>query len=92
MKRLVNDLFTSDEIMNGKHEETNERTEKIKGKSSAVQYLFHHASFILQKQSKLVIFTMIMIKLMGFGERRKNYQRQSTTWPFISKYTLVGFS
>ena len=48
MKRLVNDLLISDEIMNGKHEETNERAgEKIKGESSAVQYLFRHANFTL---------------------------------------------
>ena len=49
MKRPVNDLLISDEIMNGKHEEANERTGKIiKGESSAVQYLFRYANFTLQ--------------------------------------------
>lgn len=30
MKRLINELFTKDEILLGEHEEINERTIKIK--------------------------------------------------------------
>ena len=41
MKRLVNQLFNKEEIMEGKHEADNERTQKIKG-NQYLLYYFHH--------------------------------------------------
>jgi hypothetical protein len=34
MKRLINQLFSKEEIMEGQHEQVNDRTKKIKGKTS----------------------------------------------------------
>jgi hypothetical protein len=38
MKSLINELFTKAEIMEGKHQEINQRTEKIKGERFILQY------------------------------------------------------
>ena len=34
MKRLINQLFSKEEIIDGQHEQVNDRSKKLKGKSS----------------------------------------------------------
>jgi hypothetical protein len=40
MKALINDLFTKAEVMQGKHEEANERTERIQGEHRNLEDFF----------------------------------------------------
>lgn len=47
MKTLINDLFTKAEAVQGKHEEENERIEKIKGRYCCLDTFLLHALFIL---------------------------------------------
>jgi hypothetical protein len=56
MKFLINELFTKQEIMEGKHEEINERTEKIKGETFVLQYPFQYVQLTLLEAVQINFF------------------------------------
>ena len=66
MKRLINELFTKREIMDGEHEKTNERTTKIKSKLDALYQLYLHICLTILDAIKVYFFRNDDVQGDGF--------------------------
>ncbi|CAF2923973.1 unnamed protein product [Rotaria sp. Silwood2] len=68
MKSLINDLFTKEEIMAREHENTNERTEKIKSEYYVLLRRFHCICLTVLGAVKVYFFQNDDIQVAGFWD------------------------
>jgi hypothetical protein len=68
MKSLINELFTKKEIIEGKHEQFNERTEKIKGETFVLRYPLQYIQLILLEAVQAYFFQNDQVQFKFFWE------------------------